>query len=118
MIDLLFFLLLGHFCGDFALQSDRMATRKRRSNGALIAHVALYTLTLGCFLAAGLYLQGSLDQLFRPITIGVIFFIFIEHWMQDWLKAGKYKDSRQAYYLDQALHVSILFIIRIFVYNG
>lgn len=118
MIDLMFFLLIGHFCGDFALQSDRMAARKGSSYNALTAHVTIYTVTIACFLAAGLYLQNAPDQFFRLTTAGVMIFIFVEHWFQDWLKAGKSKNSRQAYYFDQAVHVLILFTIRIYVYHG
>ncbi len=118
MIDLLFFLILGHFCGDFALQSDRMAALKRTSLDALTIHVTLYTVTIASFLAIGLFLQNSLDLLFNLATVGVLVFIFVEHWLQDWLKAKRFNESRQAYYLDQAIHALILFAVRIFVYNG
>ena len=39
MVDLLFYLLLGHFFGDFALQTDRVAAEKQGSIKVLTYHV-------------------------------------------------------------------------------
>lgn len=117
MVDLLFFLILGHFFGDFGLQSDRVAAEKGKSKKTLTYHVLLYTLTVTLFLYAGLMLNGS-DGFFQAATIGVFALIFAAHWIQDYLKAFRFNGTKQAFYLDQAVHVLILFAIRIVVYNG
>lgn len=117
MVDLLFFLLLGHFFGDFALQSDRVAEEKKSSIGMLTYHVAMYTLTAAVFLFFGLYMNNS-DAFFQLITALSLVVIFIAHWIQDYLKAYKFNGTKQAFYFDQAIHILVLFLIRIFVYNG
>jgi cation transport ATPase len=115
--DLLFFLLVGHYVGDFALQTDRIADRKQRSTGALTLHVTIYTLTIAVFLALGLSLQRSTD-FFRFATAYVLAFIFAGHWLQDRLKSRLFNGSKQAYYIDQSIHIIILFAIRVFIYNA
>ncbi|UCD62838.1 MAG: DUF3307 domain-containing protein [Candidatus Zixiibacteriota bacterium] len=117
MIDLLFFLILGHLFGDFGLQSDRVAAEKGRSKATLTYHVFLYTLTVALFLFAGLALNGS-DGFFRLATLLVLTFIFLAHWIQDYLKAFRFNGTKQAFYLDQAVHILILFAVRILIYNG
>ena len=117
MIDLLFFLLLGHFLGDFALQSDRVAARKQQSKKVLTYHVVIYTLTLAVSLFVGLTLNGN-HSFFTITTVIVLPVIFLAHWTQDYLKAYKFNGTKQAFYFDQAVHVVILFAIRILAYNG
>jgi hypothetical protein len=51
-------------------------------------------------------------------TLQVLVAIGVIHWVQDLIKARKYNGSKQAFYVDQAIHVSILVIIRIYVYGG
>lgn len=117
MIDLLFFLILGHFFGDFALQSDRVAAEKQKSMKVLTYHVVLYTFVVACFLFVGLYLNNS-NAFLTGATAIVLVVILVAHWIQDYLKAFHFNGTKQAFYLDQAMHVLILFIIRILVYNG
>lgn len=117
MVDLLFYLLLGHFFGDFALQTDRVAAEKQGSIKVLTYHVTLYTLVVSVFLHAGLLLNGQ-DTFLSITTIGVLVTVFIAHWIQDYLKAFKFNGTKQVFYLDQAMHILVLFVIRIFVYNG
>lgn len=45
-------LLVGHYIGDFMLQSDWMALNKSKDWTALVAHVAVYICTLTAVLAA------------------------------------------------------------------
>jgi len=117
MPDLLLFLLLGHYLGDFALQSDKMAQLKVSCLKTLTIHVLIYTLTLGALLYAGLIFHDS-PLLFSKTTLFVLIFIFIEHWTQDYIKGHKFNVGNQAFYFDQGLHVVVLYAIRLFVYNG
>ncbi len=117
MVDLLFYLVLGHFFGDFALQTDRVAEEKKSSLGVLTYHVAMYTLTVAVFLFFGLYMNDS-NAFFQLSTAVVLVVIYVAHWIQDYLKAFKFNGTKQAFYFDQAVHVLVLFVIRIFVYNG
>jgi len=113
MVDTLFYLLLGHFFGDFALQSDGVARGKKTSKRTLTFHVFLYTLTIGCALAIGLHLHDS-NEFFSTFTIAVLAFLFIQHWIQDFIKSQKFNGTKQAFYVDQGIHVLVLFLIRSF----
>ncbi len=117
MPDLLFFLLLGHFLGDFALQTDVMARDKGCSQSVLSKHVAMYTLTIGVALAVGLYLSGS-DAFLTPTTAAVLIVVFVEHWIQDFSKPALFNAGKQGFFIDQALHVLVLFIVRVVVYGN
>jgi len=117
LVDPLFFLLLGHYLGDFAFQTDRMAAEKGHANGPLTIHVAIYALTVAACLALGLYLVGAGDQFLTPITVGVFVFIYVEHWIQDRYKAVHFNGAKQALFLDQAIHIIILFAVRLLIYD-
>jgi hypothetical protein len=117
MIDLLFLLILGHLLGDFAFQSDRMAKSKSISKATLTLHSIIYTIFIAIFLFFGQFLCDNVT-FFRLITPIILILLFVEHWIQDYLKATKYNNSRQGFYLDQSLHLIILFGLRIFIYNG
>lgn len=117
MPDLLLFLLLGHFLGDFALQTDRMAQQKPTCVKTLTVHVVIYTFTVAVFLFFGLYTSGS--QMFLSATTAVVLvLLFIEHWIQDYIKGHKFNGGNQAFYFDQGLHILVLYAVRLFVYNG
>ncbi|MCK4856909.1 MAG: DUF3307 domain-containing protein [candidate division Zixibacteria bacterium] len=117
MLDLLFFLFLGHIFGDFAFQSDRMASEKTSSRKVLTCHAIIYTLTVAVFLFLGL-LHNNSDAFLRVSTLVIMIFLFVEHWLQDYAKAGLFNSSKQGFYLDQALHLLLLLVIRVLVYNG
>ncbi len=117
MPDILFFLLLGHYLGDFALQSDKMAQNKSRSKVSLSLHVLIYVATLALFLAYGLNLHEN-SSFLSLSTLGVLVAVYVIHWIQDFIKSQKYNDSKQAYYVDQAIHIITLFIIRIYIYGS
>jgi len=114
-MDILFFLLLGHFVGDYAFQSDMMAEKKKSSMGALTLHIFYYTITIWisfiCYsilYQRGLFLKSS-TLFFMPM-------LFIQHWVQDFIKGRISVCSKQVYYLDQAIHLSVLYLYRIFFY--
>ncbi|MBD3258934.1 DUF3307 domain-containing protein [candidate division GN15 bacterium] len=115
MPDLLFFLILGHFLGDFAFQSDRMARDKPNSRSVLTVHVAIYTITLAAFLWLGLELNDD-PRFFTWTTLIVLLLIYIEHWLQDLMKGFKFANGKQGFFIDQGLHLIVLYIVRIVVY--
>jgi len=115
MPDLLFFLILGHYIGDFALQSDRMAEFKPTSRTVLSQHVAVYTATLAAFLWLGLWLNGS-DLFFTATTAVVLAFVYVEHWLQDLVKGWKFANGKQGFFFDQALHLIVIYLMRVLVY--
>jgi len=106
----MWFLLLAHLTGDYALQSDRMAEQKRRSLGVLSLHVLIYTLTIAIVLWVFSRLTGAYTFWTWRVA-GLLAPLYLAHWAQDYTK-GRHFSSRQAYYSDQVLHVIQLFIIR------
>ena len=115
MPDLLFFLILGHYVGDFALQTDHMAQFKPKSRLVLTSHVTVYTLTLMAFLWLGLTLNGD-DRFFTLTTLGVAAFVYVEHWFQDLMKGTKLGNGKQGFFIDQALHLAVIYLMRVVVY--
>lgn len=113
-MDLMFFLLLGHFCGDYALQSDYIATRKKNSKSVLALHSAIYTATIWATIFIHSLLYGS-GLAFSVTTLIFIAALFIQHWLQDFYKGRNVEHSKQLYYVDQALHLVVLYIYRIFL---
>ena len=115
-MDLLFFMLLGHYLGDFALQSDHMAEGKLRSAKILTIHVLAYTSTLGVVLGAGLVLNG------QPVVTGTfglaLAAVFAEHWLQDWLKPRVLNRGKQGLFVDQGLHLMVLYAVRLIAFPG
>jgi hypothetical protein len=114
-MDILFFLILGHLAGDYALQTDRMAAGKGKSLSVLSLHVLVYVITIWAFF-------GFYTLLYQPglalktATLLFLAALYIEHWFQDFLKSRLRNCSKQVYYLDQVLHLVILYIYRIFIY--
>ena len=109
-MDLMWYLVLAHLIGDYALQSDRMAERKGQSKTVLTVHVLIYAAVIG----VTLWVYGATTghyTFWRWPTGGLLAPLFALHWFQDYLK-GRYFRSRQAYYQDQALHIIQLFVIR------
>ena len=113
-MDSMWFLILGHFLGDYAFQSDRMAEKKVENSGPLVIHALIYALTVAAVYYCGLLLTG------RGISSTLLFIlafagIFVVHGLQDLVKARMFSCSRQAYYLDQGLHVIQIFVIRLWL---
>ncbi len=113
MPDILFFLLLGHFVGDYALQTDYMAQTKGKSKLVLTSHVLVYTITVGVFWCFGRALH-EITPLCTLTMLGVLVVVYVIHWLQDFLKSKWLNGSKQSYYADQAIHVATLYVIRIF----
>jgi hypothetical protein len=110
----MWFLVLAHFLGDYAFQTDRMAQCKGKHLPCLLVHTTIYTLTIGIVYYFGRSLSGNaVDSL--PLLFAVCMGIFLLHSAQDLIKARWFSCSRQMYYLDQALHVLQLFVIRLWL---
>ena len=116
MPDLLFYLLLGHYAGDFALQSDSMAREKAKSWRVLTLHVTIYTATVVCCLLGGLLVNGVAESFLSSFTLIIIAVLFVQHWLQDHIKATYFNGAKQAFYVDQAIHVLLLYAIRLVIY--
>lgn len=111
-MDLMWFLLLAHLTGDYALQTDRMARQKGGDLPLLAAHVAIYTLCIGIALWAYAAATG-LTGIWRWNTGGLLIPLFAIHFLQDYTKCRFFPSSKQAYYADQVLHLAQLYIIRL-----
>lgn len=111
-MDPLFLFLLGHFVGDYALQTDRIAKNKNGLNGHLFLHVSVYTLIIAMF-------SWFHDIFYDPNILSAVLPwlipIFLIHLAQDYIKSRFFRESRQFYYIDQALHISALYVLRIIV---
>jgi len=114
-MDILFVLILGHLAGDYALQTDYMAAGKGKSLKVLSSHVLVYVLTIWAafWLYALLYQPGLA---LKTATLLSLAALFILHWLQDFLKSRLRNCSKQIYYLDQVMHLTVLYIYRIFIY--
>ncbi len=113
-MDLMWFLLLAHLTGDYALQSDRMAAQKGASYSMLTAHVLIYTacVALTLWLYAEFVARYLVGRSVLVIMLGVLFII---HWSQDLIKGRYFGSSKQAYYVDQVLHLAQLYAIRLLI---
>jgi hypothetical protein len=114
-MDLMWFLVMAHLAGDYGLQSDRMAQEKRSSMRILVSHVLIYTATIGF----ALVIYGGVThayEVWRIPVIAMLAGLFVTHVAQDYLKS-RYFHSRQAYYIDQILHLTALFLIRWLIYT-
>lgn len=111
-MDSLFFLFLGHFAGDYAFQSDALVKNKTSSYTALLLHVIIYSF---CIIAA----IAFHDIFYNPdLFIAVLKWIpaiLVLHYIQDFVKSRFSNGSKQFYYIDQFVHISILFAVRIII---
>jgi hypothetical protein len=113
-MDLIMYLLLGHLVGDFALQSDQMAQNKADSKKTLTFHVTVYVLIM----AGILWLHSSATgagYFFTWTVLALLSMLFAEHWVQDYLKCRVLPKTKQMYYMDQILHISLLYVLRLLV---
>lgn len=116
-MDPILYLLLGHYLGDYGMQSDETAGNKRTSIKILSRHVLTYTASIGAVLLI-YYLVES------PVKFSWLFFgfsmaaIFILHWIQDYSKLHFLPDTKQTYYFDQVMHIAVLYIFRIVAFKN
>ena len=112
MPDVLFFLILGHIFGDFALQTDYMAKHKGSKKSVLSLHVLIYVITIGLFWWIGVALAGQrgFPDSYSLVTLAAL---YVQHWLQDFIKSNKSNGGKHAFFVDQAAHLAVLYIIRI-----
>ena len=114
--------LVCHLVGDFLLQTEWQATRKRGGLGAdpiarraLLTHILTYTLA---FVPAFVWLADSLGA----ALVAVALLIAVPHLIQDdgraieaYMARVKHADARQqlmvAVAVDQAFHIVALFLV-------
>ncbi len=92
-------LLLGHVIGDFYLQSNDIAEKKKESICYLLLHVALYMLGMGIPLGAAALQSPNLGWLWMWLYAGLTHFII------DFLKR---KTKYKPFIIDQLAHLIIL----------
>ena len=93
-LDIVFCLIAGHLLGDFLLQTDLMA-RKKRAVGVFAIHVL--TVTAVTYLLCGVWLSWQ-------IAVGV----FATHLVIDGIKTLSGKNGPTVFLLDQVLHLAAL----------
>lgn len=102
-------LLIGHFFGDFVLQTNKIAFMKTKYNRWLILHVTI--VTLSTFIMA---LPMGYSTLMFVVLNGLI------HFCIDWLKIHKFnrKDRTIPYFfIDQGFHIVLLLMISLYPNN-
>jgi hypothetical protein len=96
------YLLLAHYLADFPLQGDFLANMKGKNWYLLMAHVLIYSLTIGAFMhALGIYATWKL-------FVVAISHVFVDYWKCNY--APKETALTTSLYIDQALHLIVLAI--------
>ena len=127
-VEIFVVLVVSHALGDYLLQTDWQATRKRGGLGrnrearrALFSHVTVYTLG---FVPAGIWLADEMSALgLAALAAG----IFVPHLVQDdgrtlnayirRVKGPGAADNTALYTsVDQSLHVVVLFLTALVVH--
>ena len=99
-------ILLGHIIGDFYVQTDKMAEKKKNSIKYMLIHCLIYTIVMEiCFYILCRKIVG---------TLIISSFVFLSHFMIDLFK-GKCDEKIAKYeYMvfltDQAIHIMVLFL--------
>lgn len=100
-------IILAHIIGDFYLQTDKIAEKKKNSNMYLAIHCILYTIVV----SIGLYiLTGNRMEILKDAGL-----IFLSHGVADLLKQKLCKKINKyefrIFLLDQSVHIGSLFLI-------
>ncbi len=104
--------LLGHMIGDFYVQTDKMAEKKKNSRWYMLIHCLIYTIVLGiCFYV----LCGKVVDVVR-IAAGV----FLSHLIIDVVKSNWDKKVAKYEYIvfliDQTIHILVL-LLAVYIIN-
>ncbi|MGN0350847.1 MAG: DUF3307 domain-containing protein [Roseburia sp.] len=99
-------ILLGHIIGDFYVQTDKIAEKKKNSIKYMLVHCLIYTIVMGI----GFYILS------RGIgkTLIISSFIFLSHLIIDLIKRKcdkkLVKYEYMVFLIDQALHIMVLLL--------
>ena len=66
----------------------------------------------------GLAISENLSAFYTAATAVGLIAVYVLHWLQDYIKGVHLNGSRQGFFLDQAIHLVVLFALRLVVYNG
>jgi hypothetical protein len=101
-------LLIAHIIGDFFLQTDRMAEKKKHLIRYLFIHGAVYTIP---------FLVLFLIENVLPIVIWGVIGIFITHVVLDFLKTRVFEKNEKSlwkpfliFVTDQFMHIAVLIV--------
>lgn len=106
-------IIIGHFVGDYLLQSKWMFSKKDAVNGALLAHVFVYSLSVFAFLQSFLLFSGeTYDNTLLFIAINAFVHLLIDGVCSKVTKIYLKRFDYGAFFvilgLDQTLHVLTL----------
>ena len=113
---MIYIAILGHFLSDFALQNDSMIKRKKDSAliGTIMHSSCVAGITAAMFL--GFYLLNHLLNMTTLIDCSKIFgYIFATHFIIDFIKYSINKESLLVNIIDQALHITAIFLLFMFI---
>jgi hypothetical protein len=116
-MNLFAWLIVGHLVGDWLLQTDWMARRKRLRlvNPAVLVHCALYTLAVAC----AIWLSSHLTGVRYSNLPGAVALVFASHWLIDagnqprlWGRlVGQSDFEFVRMMVDQTMHVIVLSLL-------
>ena len=92
-----------------------MAQKKTNSKRVLTLHTLIYVVVISLVLLLHSSLTGRSD-FFSWTIAGFMLLLFALHWVQDYLKGHVLPKTKQVYYGDQILHISLLYVLRLFIY--
>lgn len=93
MISLIIILLACHFVGDFAFQTEYLASNKGKSWVVNFIHAAVYTATF---------------VIFAKVSVAFTALLLISHFIVDPLKS-RYKIVKHLW-IDQLIHIAIIVV--------
>lgn len=100
-------ILLGHIIGDFYVQTDKLAEKKKNSMKYMLMHCFIYTITVG--IGFHILSRGILE------TLIISSFTFLSHLIMDLIKRKRDKKDAKYEYInflvDQAIHIMALYLI-------
>ena len=106
-------IILGHIIGDFYVQTDNIAEKKKISIKYMLLHCLVYSIILGIvfFIITKMIIE----------TIGIIIIVLLTHFVIDIFKRKFDRKNRYEYMnfiADQVAHIIILFCIFFIVKNN
>lgn len=111
-------LVIGHFVGDFYLQSDKMVEDKKKSLKILIGHCIIYTLPI-LFIGLIIITKSEIIDFIKFILSVLLLHGIIDYGKLIIEKKNKFKYRYVFFLLDQLLHTIIIYIfIAIFKIEG